>query len=160
MSFCEGAYSPVVALSSRLDPGWAKRVADVGGMSARPLAGHALTIEEARVRSKDAYRHYYRDIRELVPKERLLEFNLKDGWEPLCKFLEKPVPVSDVRLMYCGSADDIQAVPFPHENDKQANQQFFVEFSRIAQGHILKNVLSFAAVVMVPLSMLYYFYRQ
>ena len=27
-----------------------------------------------------------------VPKENLLVWNLKDGWEPLCKFLQKPIP--------------------------------------------------------------------
>lgn len=31
-------------------------------------------------------------IRGLVPKERLLEWNVGDGWEPLCKFLDKQVP--------------------------------------------------------------------
>lgn len=31
-------------------------------------------------------------IRSHVPKERLLEFDPKDGWEPLCKFLEKDIP--------------------------------------------------------------------
>ena len=39
-------------------------------------------------------------IRGLVPKERLLEWTVEDGWEPLCIFLEKPVP------------DE----PFPHVN--------------------------------------------
>lgn len=41
-------------------------------------------------------------IRGLVPKERLLEWYIDDGWEPLCKFLGKPVPPPDV--------------PFPHAN--------------------------------------------
>lgn len=27
-----------------------------------------------------------------MPKERLLEFNAKEGWEPLCKFLDVPIP--------------------------------------------------------------------
>ena len=27
-----------------------------------------------------------------VPKENLLVWNLKDGWEPLCKFFNKPIP--------------------------------------------------------------------
>ena len=27
-----------------------------------------------------------------VPKERLLVWDVRDGWEPLCKFLNKPVP--------------------------------------------------------------------
>jgi hypothetical protein len=31
-------------------------------------------------------------IRGLVPKERLLEWSAEDGWEPLCKFLGKPIP--------------------------------------------------------------------
>lgn len=31
-------------------------------------------------------------IRGLVPKERLLEWHIDDGWDPLCKFLGKPVP--------------------------------------------------------------------
>lgn len=39
-------------------------------------------------------------IRGLVPKERLLEWTVNDGWEPLCKFLDKPIP------------DE----PFPHVN--------------------------------------------
>lgn len=39
-------------------------------------------------------------IRGLVPPDRLLEWDISDGWEPLCKFLGKPVP----------------DVPFPHAN--------------------------------------------
>lgn len=31
-------------------------------------------------------------IRGLVPKDRLLEWSVEDGWEPLCKFLGKNVP--------------------------------------------------------------------
>ncbi|KAF7588328.1 hypothetical protein BBP40_005894 [Aspergillus hancockii] len=30
-------------------------------------------------------------IRGLVPKERLLEWSVEDGWEPLCKFLDKSI---------------------------------------------------------------------
>ncbi|KAF4779697.1 endonuclease exonuclease phosphatase family protein [Colletotrichum scovillei] len=40
-------------------------------------------------------------IRELVPKESLLEYKLGSGWEPLCKFLGKEIPHK----------------PFPHLND-------------------------------------------
>ncbi|KAK0706070.1 hypothetical protein B0T26DRAFT_788410 [Lasiosphaeria miniovina] len=34
-------------------------------------------------------------IRGLVPKERLLEWQIEDGWEPLCRFLGKPVPEAE-----------------------------------------------------------------
>lgn len=40
-------------------------------------------------------------IRGLVPKERLLEWRVEDGWEPLCEFLKKDVPKE----------------PFPRAND-------------------------------------------
>jgi hypothetical protein len=36
----------------------------------------------------------------MVPRDRLLEWTVKDGWEPLCEFLGKPVPNE----------------PFPHKN--------------------------------------------
>jgi len=35
-----------------------------------------------------------------APKDKLLIYSVKDGWEPLCKFLGKPVP----------------SWPFPHKN--------------------------------------------
>lgn len=50
-------------------------------------------------------------IRKVVPKERLLEMDLQDGWEPLCKFLGKPIP------------DE----PFPRSNEAAAVQQRFKE---------------------------------
>jgi hypothetical protein len=40
----------------------------------------------------------------VVTKERLLIMKMKDGWEPLCKFLGKPIP------------DE----PFPWVNDSEA----------------------------------------
>ncbi|KAK2028144.1 hypothetical protein LX32DRAFT_640276 [Colletotrichum zoysiae] len=40
-------------------------------------------------------------VRSLVHPDRLLEFRMSDGWEPLCKFLDCPIP----------------AGPFPHVNE-------------------------------------------
>ncbi|CAK5265857.1 unnamed protein product [Mycena citricolor] len=39
-----------------------------------------------------AYEAHYEHLRAVVPKDRLLEFSVKDGWVPLCEFLGKPVP--------------------------------------------------------------------
>lgn len=69
-------------------------------------------------------------IRGLVPKERLLEWSVEDGWEPLCEFLGKPVP------------DE----PFPHVN---AAAGWAGQEMRIGKKYIMgaiKNVLVFGAI--------------
>ncbi len=50
-----------------------------------------------------------------VPPERLLVYHVKEGWEPLCRFLDVPVP---------------QGIPFPHLNDSSTFQWMF----RLAYG--------------------------
>ena len=49
----------------------------------------------------NAYLNIYKEARETIPKERLLEFKLEQGWEPLCKFLGNEIPTT----------------PFPHINE-------------------------------------------
>lgn len=69
-------------------------------------------------------------IRGLVPKEKLLEWTVEDGWEPLCAFLDKPVP------------DE----PFPHRNDAAgwAGQEMKLG-KRYVVGAV-QNVATFTAV--------------
>jgi hypothetical protein len=38
------------------------------------------------------YRSHIEYVRSVVPAENLLIYNIKDGWEPICKFLNVPVP--------------------------------------------------------------------
>lgn len=38
------------------------------------------------------FKRHNEDVIRSIPKERLLVFEAKDGWAPLCKFLGKPVP--------------------------------------------------------------------
>ena len=47
------------------------------------------------------YRDHIERVKRTVPPERLLVFEVREGWEPLCRFLGRPVP------------DE----PFPHLND-------------------------------------------
>ena len=35
-------------------------------------------------------------MRSIVPEKDLLVWNLKDGWEPLCSFLGKPIPEGSI----------------------------------------------------------------
>ena len=46
-------------------------------------------------------------VQETIAPDRLLVFNVKQGWEPLCTFLDVPVPEDE---------------PFPHVNDTAAFQ--------------------------------------
>jgi len=46
-------------------------------------------------------------VRELVPKDKLLEYNVKQGWEPLCEFLE---------------IADCPNTPFPRTNSARSVQ--------------------------------------
>ena len=53
-------------------------------------------------------------LQKTVPKERLLVWNVKEGWEPLCKFLHAPVPEK----------------PFVHANrtgDLEWGKKYYVE---------------------------------
>ena len=38
------------------------------------------------------YEEHNELVKKTIPKENLLVWNLKEGWEPLCKFLDVPIP--------------------------------------------------------------------
>mmetsp|Transcript_116135 Transcript_116135/g.237531 ORF Transcript_116135/g.237531 Transcript_116135/m.237531 type:complete len:263 (+) Transcript_116135:83-871(+) len=40
----------------------------------------------------DGYNAHNANVMRMIPPEKLLVFNLTDGWEPLCKFLDVPIP--------------------------------------------------------------------
>lgn len=42
------------------------------------------------------YDSYYNEWRREIPKERVLEYSVKDGWAPLCEHLGVPVPMVEV----------------------------------------------------------------
>jgi hypothetical protein len=82
---------------------------------ANPRAGHGFrTVQETvwdgtmagRFEDRDQairiFEEHNRDVVATVPPERLLVFDVKEGWEPLCAFLGVPVPAGE---------------PFPHVND-------------------------------------------
>ena len=51
----------------------------------------------------DTMNRHNEEVKRDVPPERLLVWSVTEGWEPLCEFLEVPVP------------DE----PFPHANDSK-----------------------------------------
>ncbi len=56
-------------------------------------------------------------VQRVVPPERLLVYTVKEGWEPLCRFLDVPVPDK----------------PFPHLNDAAEFQRMTRQRRRLVQ---------------------------
>ena len=50
------------------------------------------TIEAGKDESVEFFNTWVKHVKEKVPKERLLVFEVRQGWEPLCNFLELPIP--------------------------------------------------------------------
>ena len=59
------------------------------------------TIGYGKEESVMFYNTWVKHVKKVVPPNRLLVFEAKQGWEPLCKFLDLPVPEGK----------------FPHVND-------------------------------------------
>ncbi len=89
---------------ARIDPGWRRYVDLVRAMYSRSglLADDPSRFDAAL--SAAAMERYNEEVRRFMPPERLLVWTPADGWEPLCEFLDAPVP----------------EVPLPRTNDTQA----------------------------------------
>ncbi|KAF3491812.1 uncharacterized protein GIQ15_01329 [Arthroderma uncinatum] len=78
-------------------------------------------------------------IRSIVPEDQLLEWDVEDGWEPLCKFLGKEVP----------------DIPFPNTNDsasffKKCEESYEARVSKATKNMYLSfTVLPFAILLSV-----------
>ena len=76
---------------------------------------------------KRRFNEYYAEVRSLVPKEKLLEYKVGSGWEPLCEFL----------------GDEVPKTAFPRTNDTDA----FVDRCRKRNHAQMMNVAFRALVV-------------
>jgi hypothetical protein len=47
---------------------------------------------EDRAHAIDVYERHNEAVRRTIPAGRLLVYEVREGWEPLCRFLEQPVP--------------------------------------------------------------------
>ncbi|WPH02979.1 Hypothetical protein R9X50_00585100 [Acrodontium crateriforme] len=94
-SFSEGVLDAMFAPAGKFSRQYVEPIlgSRLGAVSLKTLQCMFGADEDAmRANARPAYRKLYEDIRATIPREQLLEFNLKDGWEPLCKFLGKEVP--------------------------------------------------------------------
>lgn len=103
------------------DPYWYGRVISAGRGWILASTGHA-SAAGAKQNALAVYRKHYADIRAAVPAEKMLEFRLGSGWEPLCKYLGKPVP----------------DVPFPRLNEAATLERTFpAAFGKAAKNSLI-----------------------
>jgi hypothetical protein len=93
------------------------------GLSPCELIKHWDQHDEGWI--EEQYERHNQHVIDTIPEEQLLVFNVKDGWEPLCKFLGKPVP------------DD---QPFPH-----------VKVNNAAGLQELRQIFIVAVYIWIPL---------
>ncbi|PKY02384.1 hypothetical protein P168DRAFT_329309 [Aspergillus campestris IBT 28561] len=85
--------------------------------------------------SRSALDEHRRRVRRLVHPDRLLEWDIHDGWEPLCRFLGKPVPQT----------------PFPTLNKGLRYEQLF----RNRIDHADRNINRCIAMVLMGMMVLW-----
>ncbi|CAH8497038.1 unnamed protein product [Schistosoma rodhaini] len=83
-----------------------------------------MTDDELR----DAFIKWNQEIIDYVPKDRLLIFDPKDGWTPLCEFLNIPIP---------------ENVPFPHLNKRVDLRNRLLKYRFLAQFLNFSLMISF-----------------
>jgi hypothetical protein len=78
----------------------------------------------------EVFNRFNEQVRRVVPADRLLVFEVREGWGPLCAFLGVPVP---------------EGKPFPHLNDS-------VEFrSRIQRGARIVRTVAYTVLAAISL---------
>ena len=83
---------------------------------------------------------YHENLRKIVPKERLLEFKVQDGYKPLCDFLGVPVPTHVV-----GEKEVEES--FPRVNERAAFGDRLVVLQRLQNKRLLKKAGIFVSTV-------------
>lgn len=77
----------------------------------------------------EVYEKHLAEVRRTVPPARLLEFDVQHGWQPLCAFLDRPVPAG---------------VPFPRLNDRRWFRRVLLAL-RLVEWLLPALLLAFAA---------------
>lgn len=81
--------------------------------------------------ARQGFFDHYDTIRDACPKERLLEYEVSQGWEPLCKFLDLPIPDQ----------------PFPNINDADEFVYVHKQIWLLALGSMVLKVSAMAVPV-------------
>jgi hypothetical protein len=117
-------------------------------LAAMPLSGSSLTLRQnlrkkmssgvfgtpiaQMIGSRDrdstiaAYELHNAEVRQSIPADRLLVFDVREGWRPLCRFLNVPIPDT----------------PFPRFNSRAALPALLRCFYAIPEGAPIQDELT------------------
>jgi len=129
----------LVALSL-VDPFFLGRWGPFGRTLMQALFPKGVADKETTLR---IYKQMHQEVRDLVPKEKLLEYKLGDGWEPLCKFLNKDIPDG----------------PFPFVNESNEFHERSNLVEKQSATRAVKNILQVVGAVALA-SAWYFGYLQ
>ena len=108
----------------------------MGDMSRKLIwqRNHKNTMED-RAKAIAQYKQHIEDVKAAVPPEKLLIFTVTEGWAPLCRFLDLPVP----------------ATSFPNVNDRADVKKIITDITKgayviLGGGAVVLAALIYGAV--------------
>ncbi len=107
----------MAAARRKVDPLWDELTDTLQEMWRRTELMPSKDVTDAEMAA--ACERYTDEVKATVPAERLLVWSPKDGWEPLCAFLELPVPEA----------------PFPRVNDSESFADMVIDGALEAIQH-------------------------
>ncbi|KAK3709597.1 hypothetical protein LTR37_010818 [Vermiconidia calcicola] len=153
----DGTANPLIPLASKIDRRIIGRMGELTDLivkycfnvhepRARGIINNPEFFSQWRANAKRTYLEHIEIVKKVTPEDRLLIFKLEDGWEPLCRFLGKPVP----------------EVPFPRFNETEAVQEKINLY--ITQSY-KRSILKFAkqampAVIALVAAALWWSYQR
>ena len=114
----DGLVRHLSSARGNVDPKWRGYIEMMVGMWERSglMDGGEDTTAESMA---SAMERYQEEVKQAVPSDRLLVWSVQEGWEPLCEFLEVPVPDA----------------PFPKTNDAREFGGRLVDASLMVLQH-------------------------
>ncbi len=95
-------------------------------------------VKEGPEASAAFFNKWVDEVKRYVPKERLLVFEVKEGWKPLCDFLGVPVP----------------DIPFPRSNDTPTMLR------RLRIARIVSHLVVYGIPTVIASAVAAFFYRE
>jgi len=105
-------------------------VRGMGHMVEKLFNGHFMHGDWSKASVLKTYKEHNDDVLRTCPKDKLLVFEVSQGWAPLCEFLHVPIP----------------DVPFPHVNDTEDFQKQLVALKVVGYGAVAAVVAAVALV--------------